>query len=130
GQQSICGGRGRPITVNVQGPERTRLKLAAARVLEVIRGVEGVAEPTSSEEGNIPQLDVRVDRPEAWRSGLGIQSIAATLQPLFSGQRATRWEDPQGYSHDVMVAYPDSMRASAADVAEIAILSTAVNSTT
>jgi HAE1 family hydrophobic/amphiphilic exporter-1 len=124
GQQSIFGGRGRPITVNVQGPEPTRLKIAAARVLEVMRGVTGVAEPTSSEEGEIPQLDVRVNRQEAWRSGLGIQSIAATLQPLFSGQRATRWEDPNGYSHDVVVVYPDSMRTSAADVAGIPVSST------
>ena len=124
GQQSIFGGRGRPITVNVQGPEPTRLKIAAARVLEVIRGVPGVAEPTSSEEGEIPQLDVRVNRQEAWRSGLGIQSIAATLQPLFSGQRATRWEDPNGYSHDVVVVYPDSMRTSAADVSGIPVAST------
>src|SRR5205085_11808643 len=114
GQQSICGGRGRPITVNVQGPERTRLKLAAARVLEVIRGVEGVAEPTSSEEGEIPQLDVRVNRQEAWRSGLGIQSIAATLQPLFSGRRATGWEEPNGSSLAVVVVYPVSMRWAAA----------------
>ena len=124
GQMSIFGGRGRPITVNVQGPEPTRLKIAAARVLEVMRGVPGVAEPTSSEEGEIPQLDVRVNRQEAWRSGLGIQSIAATLQPLFSGQRATRWEDPNGYSHDVVVVYPDSMRTSAADVAGIPVAST------
>ena len=131
GQRTVFGGGYRqPIIVNVQGPEPTRLKIAAARALQAIRSVPGVAEPNSSEEGNIPQLEVRVDRPEAWRSGLGIQSIAATLQPLFSGQRATRWEDPQGYSHDVMVVYPDSMRASAADVAEIAILSTSVNSTT
>jgi HAE1 family hydrophobic/amphiphilic exporter-1 len=131
GQRTVFGGGFRqPIIVNVQGPEPTRLKIAAARALQAIRSVPGVAEPNSSEEGNIPQLDVRVDRPEAWRSGLGIQSIAATLQPLFSGQRATRWEDPQGFSHDVMVVYPDSMRASAADVAEIAVLSTAVSSTT
>jgi HAE1 family hydrophobic/amphiphilic exporter-1 len=124
GQQSIFGGRGRPITVNVQGPEPTRLKIAAARVLEVLRSVPGVAEPTSSEEGEIPQLDVRVNRQEAWRSGLGIQSIASTLQPLFAGQRATRWEDPNGYSLDVVVVYPDSMRTSAADVAEIPVSST------
>src|SRR5205823_12383655 len=49
-----------------------------------------------------------------------------TLQPLFAGQRATRWEDPQGYEHDVMVMYPDSMRTSAADVANIVIPSTNV----
>ena len=125
GQQSIFGGRGRPIQLNVQGPEPTRLKLTANRVLETVRTVPGVAEPSSSEDGEIPQLDVRVNRQEAWRAGLGISSIASTLQPLFSGERATRWEDPNGYSHDVVVVYPDSMRTSAADVAGIPVASTA-----
>ena len=60
----------------------------------------------------------RVDRQQAWAAGLGIASIAGTLQPLFTGQRATLWEDPNGYSHDVVVVYPDSMRSSAADVSE------------
>ena len=124
GQRTVFGGGYRqPIIVNVQGPEPTRLKLAAERVLEAVRNVRGVAEPNSSEEGTLPQLDVRVDRQEAWRAGVGIGTIAATLQPLFTGQRATRWEDPQGYSHDVVIVYPDSMRTSAADVAEIALLS-------
>jgi HAE1 family hydrophobic/amphiphilic exporter-1 len=124
GQMSIFGGRGQPIRINVQGPEVSRLKIAAANVLEAVRQVPGVAEPNSSDEGLIPQLDVRVDRQEAWRAGLNIQSIGATLSPLFAGQRATRWEDPQGYEHDVMVMYPDSMRTSAADVANIVIPST------
>jgi HAE1 family hydrophobic/amphiphilic exporter-1 len=129
GQRTVFGGGYRqPIIVNVQGPEPTRLKIAAQRALAAIRSVPGVAEPNSSEEGNIPQLDVRVDRQEAWRAGLGIESIASTLQPLFSGQRATRWEDAQGYSHDVLVVYPDSMRMSAADVAGIPVASTTVNS--
>jgi HAE1 family hydrophobic/amphiphilic exporter-1 len=128
GQRTVFGGGFRqPIIVNVQGPEPTRLRLAAQRVLEEVRSVPGVAEPNSSEEGNIPQLDVQVDRQEAWRAGLGIQSIAGTLQPLFSGQRATRWEDPMGFSHDVIVMYPDSMRASAADVAGIPVASTTAN---
>jgi HAE1 family hydrophobic/amphiphilic exporter-1 len=129
GQMSIFGGRGQPIRINVQGPEVSRLKLASARVLDAVRTVPGVAEPNSSDDGEIPQLDVRVDRQEAWKAGLGINSIAATLQPLFAGQRATRWEDPQGYEHDVMVMYPDSMRTSAADVANIVIPSTNVSTT-
>jgi HAE1 family hydrophobic/amphiphilic exporter-1 len=127
GQSSIFGGRGRPIMLNVQGPEPTRLKIAANRVLEAVRAVPGIAEPSSSEEGEIPQLDVRVDRQEAWRAGLGIGSIAATLQPLFAGERATRWEDPNGYSHDVVVVYPDSMRTSASNVADIPVPSTAMD---
>ena len=123
GQRTVFGGGFRPpIIVNVQGPEASRLKLAADRVLDAVRGVRGVAEPNSSEEGSLPQLDVRVDRQEAWRAGVGIATIASTLQPLFTGQRVTRWEDQQGYSHDVVIVYPDSMRASAADVAEISLL--------
>lgn len=130
GQQSIFGGRGQPIKINVQGPEVSRLKIEAARVLEAVRGVPGVAEPNSSDDGELPQLDVRVDRQETWRAGLTISSIGGTLQPLFAGQRATRWEDPNGFEHDVMVMYPDSMRTSAADVAGIVIPSTMINSAT
>jgi hydrophobic/amphiphilic exporter-1 (mainly G- bacteria), HAE1 family len=126
-QSSIFGGRGSPIQINVQGPEVSRLKLAAARVLEAVKAVPGVAEPTSSDEGDIPELDVRVDRQEAWRAGLGITSIGNTLAPLFSGQRATRWEDHQGFEHDVIVVYPESLRTSAADVAQIVVPSSSID---
>jgi HAE1 family hydrophobic/amphiphilic exporter-1 len=121
--RSIFGGFGQPIRIFVQGPEVTRLKLAADQVMQAVREVPGVAEPTSSDEGEIPQLDVRVDRQQAWAAGLGINTIGSTLQPLFQGQRATRWEDPNGYSHDVVVVYPDSMRVSPEDVAKIPVLS-------
>ncbi len=127
GTPTIFGGFRQPIVVNVQGPEPSRLRIAADRVLETIRGVPGTAEPNSAQEEDIPQLDVRVDRQQAWAAGLGIGSIASTLQPLFTGQRATQWEDPQGYSHDVIVVYPDSMRTSAEDVAGIPIASTNID---
>jgi hydrophobic/amphiphilic exporter-1 (mainly G- bacteria), HAE1 family len=130
GQQSIFGGRGQPIRINVQGPEISRVKIEAARVLDVVNAIPGTAEPNSTDEGEIPQLDVQVDRQEAWRAGVGISTIAGTLQPLFAGSRATRWEDPQGYEHDVMVMYPPTMRTSAADVAGIVVPSSAVNPAT
>jgi HAE1 family hydrophobic/amphiphilic exporter-1 len=121
---SIFGGRGQPIRVNIQGPEQSRLKIAAGRVYEEMKAIPGVAEPTSSDQGDIPQLDVSVDRQLAWAAGVGINAVGTTLQPLFSGTRATRWEDPQGYQHVVFVVYPDSLRKSAADVANIPIAST------
>jgi hydrophobic/amphiphilic exporter-1 (mainly G- bacteria), HAE1 family len=122
GTPSIFGGFRQPIIVNVQGPEETRLQIAADQVLNSIRDVPGVAEPNASFEGLIPQLDVNVDRQQAWAAGLGISSIAGTLSPLFGGQRATRWEDPDGYSHDVVVIYPDSLRTTPAQVANIPIV--------
>jgi len=127
GTPSIFGGFRQPIMVNVQGPEETRLKVAAAQVFNKIRDTPGAAEPNSSDEGQIPQLDVNVDRQQAWVAGLGINSIAGTLQPLFAGQRATTWEDRQGFSHDVVVVYPDSLRTTAADVANIAIPASTVD---
>jgi len=130
GTPTIFGGFRQPIQVNVQGPEPSRLKIAAERVMAIMETVPGVAEPTSSDEGDIPQLDVQVDREQAWAAGLGVGSIATTIQPLFTGQRATEWEDPQGYSHDVIVVYPDSLRRSAEDVANIAVPSTNVDTAT
>jgi HAE1 family hydrophobic/amphiphilic exporter-1 len=127
GTPTIFGGFRQPIQINVQGPEQSRLKIAAQQVMAALRDVPGVAEPTSSDEGEVPQLDVRVDREQAWAAGLGIQAIGATLQPLFTGERATEWEDPLGYSHDVIVVYPDSMRTSAGDVAGIVVQSTNVD---
>ena len=127
GQRTIFGGFRQPIIVNVQGPEASRLKIAAARTLEAIKSVPGVAEPNSSEDGDIPQLDVRIDRQEAWRAGLGVGSVASTLQPLFNGQRATTWEDPQGFSHDVVVIFPDSLRGSAEDVSSLPVASTFID---
>ena len=128
--QSIFGGRGQPIRVNIQGPEQSRLKIAAGRVYEAMVQIPGVAEPNSSDQGDIPQLDVSVDRQQAWAAGVGINAIGTTLQPLFSGTRATRWEDPQGYQHDVIVVYPDSLRKTAADVANIPIASANLDPTT
>lgn len=130
GTPSIFGGRGQPIRINVQGPEETRLKVAANQVLDAIRPIPGVAEPNSSDEGQIPQFDVNVDRQQAWAAGVGIASIAGTLQPLFAGQRASRWEDPQGFSHDVTVVYPDSLRRNSADIADIAIPSSNIDPST
>jgi HAE1 family hydrophobic/amphiphilic exporter-1 len=130
GQGSIFGGRGSPIAINVQGPEASRLKLIASQVNDVVKTLPGVASTRSSDEGNVPQLDVRVDRQQAWAAGLGINNIAQTLQPLFNGQRATTWQDPQGYSHDVVVIYPDSLRASAGDVAGISVNGTGVDTRT
>ena len=130
GTRSIFGGFRQPIVVNVQGPDPARLKLIAGQVNQLMRAVPGMAEPMSSDEGDIPQLDVRVDRQQAWAAGLGIGSIAATLQPLFTGSRATRWQDEQGYSHDVRVVYPESLRASAEDVSNIPVTGTAIDPAT
>ena len=129
GQSSIFSRGQQPLIVNVQGAESSRLKIAAERALQAVKSVPGVAEPNSSDDGDIPQLDVRVDRQEAWRAGLGVGSVAATLQPLFSGKRATTWEDPQGFSHDVVVAFPDSLRSSAEDVAQLPVASSFTNAT-
>ncbi len=115
----IFGGRGQPISVNVQGPEPSRLKIAAARVLEAVRAVPGVAEPNSSEEGEIPQLDVRVDRQEAWRAGLGIGTHRARRCSRCSPASARRAGKIRRATRTTSSScIPDSMRTSAADVAE------------
>jgi HAE1 family hydrophobic/amphiphilic exporter-1 len=123
GASSIFGGRRQPIVINVQGPEQTRLKIAAQQVLDVLHSIPGIAEPNSSDDGELPQIDVNVDRQRAWAAGVSIGSIGNTLAPLFAGQRTTQWEDRDGYSHDVVVVYPDSFRTNLRDIADIPVVS-------
>lgn len=124
------GGGGQPVRVFVQGADPERLKLIATQVLETLRQVPGLAEPTSSDEGEIPQLNVQVDRQQAWAAGVGIAAVASTLQPLVAGQRATVWQDEQGYTHDVMVVYPDALRATPEDIQNVPVASSSVNART
>jgi HAE1 family hydrophobic/amphiphilic exporter-1 len=130
GSQSIFGGYRQPIQINVQGPEASRLRIASQQVMEAIKDVPGIAEPTSAQEEDIPQLDIRVDRQQAWAAGLGIGQISGTVQPLLNGLIASRWEDPQGYSHDVRVVYAESLRASPEDIRQIAIPSANIDPAT
>ncbi len=85
GSSSIFGGYRQPIQIYVQGPEPTRLKLAAEQVLATVRAVPGVAEPSSSDDGEIPQLDVRVDRQQAWAAGLAMQTIGGDVAAAVPG---------------------------------------------
>ena len=122
GSARIFGGGRQPIQVNVQGPEASRLKIAADA------GARGDAgrcpawpSPTRSEEGDIPQLDVHVDRQEAWRAGAAASAPSPPRCSRSSPASAPpTWEDPLGFSHDVIVVFPDSLRTSAADVAQLA----------
>jgi HAE1 family hydrophobic/amphiphilic exporter-1 len=129
GTPSIFGGRGpgQPVRVFVQGNDPDRLKLVSEQMLEVLGTVPGLAEPTSSDEGEIPQLNVNVDRAQASAAGVGIGAVASTIQPLVAGQRATTWQDEQGYSHDVVVVYPDELRATPEDIRSIPVASTATD---
>ena len=97
------------------------------RVLEAVRAVPGVAEPNSSDEGDIPQLDVRVDRQEAWRAGLGINvdrrhAAAAVRRPARHALgRSAGISSTTSWS-----CTPTRCATSAADVANIVIPSTNV----
>ena len=114
---SIFGGFGQPIQINVQGPEATRLKLAAEQVLEAMRAMPGVAEPNVERGGRDPAAR-RARRPAAGVGGgpRHRQRSRPRCSRCSPGSARREWEDPQGYSHDVVVVYPDSLRASAADV--------------
>ena len=69
GTPSIFGGMRQPIQIYVQGPEATRLKVAADQVLAAIKTIPGIAEPQSSETGNIPQLRLEGLKGEFLRNG-------------------------------------------------------------
>ena len=73
----------------------------------------------------VDRQDVRVIE-----CGGGLCFLLEPLQPLFSGQRATVWQDPLGFTHDVVVIYPESLRTRESDVANIPVSGSAIDSRT
>ncbi|MHB1298740.1 MAG: efflux RND transporter permease subunit [Gemmatimonadaceae bacterium] len=118
---SGVGGATAPIQVQVRGADIGELRGLSAQVLKRMRAIDGVVDVKSSLGEPRPELRVEVDRSIASRLGVDMRALAATVRPLFSGQVATRWEDPTGEEREVVVQLPRSLRESPEVVARIPV---------
>ena len=117
----IVGGSFAPIRVQLSGPELATLQALNQETLQRLRDVPGLVELKSSLEGRKPEWEVTVHRELAANLGLSIGQVGAALRPVLAGQKAGDWEDPQGYSHDVVVRLAPEARTSPEDLARLPI---------
>jgi len=121
------GGGGRPIQVNILGPDLTRLQGISDRALAAVRNVPGLVDLSSSLEGRKPELVVELDRDLAAQMGVTIGSVSTGLRTVLSGTTASDYEDASGLSHDVVVRLAPEYRESSADLGRIPLATTRID---
>ncbi|MDP9361713.1 MAG: efflux RND transporter permease subunit, partial [Acidobacteriota bacterium] len=109
----------KPIQIVVSGPDIVQLRSIVERVVGAVKSVPGAVEVATSLGAPRPEIRLNVDMYRANQLGLNAAMIAATVQPLLSGQRATTWEDPSGTERQVIVQLPPEERTTPERIARM-----------
>ena len=113
-------------------------------MLDAVSGVRGVARAFIDRAGQVPQLQIEIDRQRAARYGLNVADIQDVIETALGGKNATEiWEGEQRFGvvvrlpadaratpdtvRQIRVDTPDGAHVRLADVADIAVRNGAMN---
>jgi HAE1 family hydrophobic/amphiphilic exporter-1 len=114
-------GGGKPLQVNLRGPDVAVLQSLSDTILSTMQRLPGIVDVESSIGQPRPEFRIDVNRDLANELGLDVGQIAGAVRPLLAGQAATTWQDPQGEERDVVVQIDPARRASLGDLASLPV---------
>ncbi|MBW2000568.1 MAG: efflux RND transporter permease subunit, partial [Deltaproteobacteria bacterium] len=97
---SILMGGGKPVSLEIQGPDLNQLVRLANQIKERMLAIPGLVDVEISQKDPRPELWVEVDRKKASALGLSVANIAATLRNYFYGLEATKFREA-GDNYDI-----------------------------
>ncbi len=100
---------GPPINVEISGDDFETLARLAAEVRQEIKDVPGLVDLRDDYNKGKPEVQVVVDRQEAWRMGLSTQLIGLTVQAAINGRKAADFREGDE-EYDVTVRFPKAFR--------------------
>jgi hydrophobe/amphiphile efflux-1 (HAE1) family protein len=112
-------GFGRPIFVNILGPDPDRLLVLANEVKAKIAQVPGIADLELSEKTPAPALSVRLNADAAADLGITVQQVGATIRPLVAGDTVSYWLAPDAQNYEVNVRLAKDRRRLAPDIGNL-----------
>src|SRR2546425_4185208 len=132
------------IVVKVFGEEMATLREKANEVLREVSSVPGVSRAFIDRAGEVPQLQIEIDRGGAARYGLNVADIEDVIEMALGGRVATEiWEGERRYGvavrlreqdrrdmaaiGKVLVDTPSGVRVPLADVAKISVRGGSMN---
>ena len=85
------GSRGKPLEFVIQNPDFDALREYTPKMLERVRGLEGLTGVDSDLRVNKPELRVEIDRNKAAALGVSVADVANTLRVLLGGADVTKF---------------------------------------
>src|SRR5204863_3754600 len=99
------------IVIKVFGPEGDVLRENAKNVLQTISGIRGIGRAYIDRAGEVPQLQIEVDRARCARYGLNVADIQDVIEIALGGKQATEvWEGEKKFA--VAVRLKEEQRGS------------------
>jgi cobalt-zinc-cadmium resistance protein CzcA len=112
-EENIAGVFGQ-VSVKIFGDDLGRLEHAADEVKRVLSGVSGVADLGVFQAGELPQLQIRIDRKAAARYGVNIADVQTVVETAIGGKVTTYlWEGEKrfGVTLRLQEAFRDNLEA-------------------
>lgn len=118
---NFAGGMlGKPVQVDVSGPDLKTLEELANKVQQVVEQVPGTVAVENSLTKGRPQVEVIINRDQAGRYNLSVAQIGATVAAAVDGKVATRYRIG-GDEYDVRVRLPEYARQDLNDLANLTL---------
>jgi len=96
------------VVIKVFGEDSVVLQEQADKILHTISPVQGVARAFIDRTGEVPQLQIEIDRPSAARYGLNVSDIQDVIETALGGRAATElWEGEKHFSVVVRLNEPE-----------------------
>jgi len=99
---SLMMGGGKPIVIEVAGPDLNTNLEVAERVKKIVKEVPGTTDVSLSQKDPRPEVRVEVDREKASSFGLNVATVAGTVRQYFYGDQPTEFRE-SGESFDVFI---------------------------
>jgi multidrug efflux pump len=104
-----------PVRVVIGNPDFDNVKAWAKALLERAEDNPGLETPEMDFEENQPQLTLKIDRARADDLGIGVETIASTLQTFFASREITDYVD-RGRAYPVIVQAKEGDRRTPDDI--------------
>jgi cobalt-zinc-cadmium resistance protein CzcA len=108
------------LAVLLSGPDLRVLRAAAAETLEILRGVRGAADVAIEQEGDQPQVRIRLDRAQAARYGINAADLQQVIELAIGGRPvSTMFEGDRRF--DIVVRYVPEARSTVSSLGQILV---------
>src|SRR5207249_2350705 len=108
------------IVIKVFGDDPAVLRQKAGEVLRIVSGVQGVSRAFVDRAGQVPQLQIEVDRARASRYGLNVADVEDVIETALGGKVATQiWEGDRRFG--VAVRLRDEDRRNVDDIKNVLV---------
>jgi len=118
--QSLYGGHGDPLTIELTGADVRDLVRVAERVENAVKQVPGTADADISWRVGKPEMQARIDRVRASTYGLTLAEMASALRTSLAGSTDTKFREG-GQEYDIRVRLREDDRRTLNDIGDMIV---------